>query len=46
MNTDSAPAPEAIDLLIVGTQVVTMNEARDIIRDGGVALCTGADHRR
>jgi cytosine/adenosine deaminase-related metal-dependent hydrolase len=38
MNTDSTSAPEAIDLLIVGTQVVTMNESRDIIRDGGVAV--------
>jgi 5-methylthioadenosine/S-adenosylhomocysteine deaminase len=31
-------APEAIDLLITGTQVVTMNESRDIIRDGAVAI--------
>ena len=38
MNTDSTSAPEAIDLLIVGTQVVTMNDARDIIRDGAVAV--------
>jgi cytosine/adenosine deaminase-related metal-dependent hydrolase len=38
MSTDISPAPEHIDLLIVGTQVVTMNDARDIIRDGGVAV--------
>ena len=38
MNTDISSAPEPIDLLIVGTQVVTMNDARDIIRDGGVAV--------
>ena len=38
-TTPATPAtPEPIDLLIVGTQVVTMNEARDIIRDGAVAV--------
>jgi 5-methylthioadenosine/S-adenosylhomocysteine deaminase len=38
MTTGISSAPEPIDLLIVGTQVVTMNDARDIIRDGGVAV--------
>jgi cytosine/adenosine deaminase-related metal-dependent hydrolase len=38
MNTGISSAPEPIDLLIVGTQVVTMNDARDIIRDGAVAV--------
>lgn len=38
MSTDISSAPQPIDLLIVGTQVVTMNGARDIIRDGGVAV--------
>lgn len=37
-TTSDSEAPEAIDLLIVGTQVVTMNDARDIIRDGAVAV--------
>ncbi len=32
------PAPTPVDLLIQGCQVVTMNEARDIIRDGAVAI--------
>ena len=31
-------APQGIDLMITGTQVVTMNESRDIIRDGAVAV--------
>ena len=31
-------APRTIDLLIEGCQVVTMNDARDIIRDGAVAV--------
>lgn len=38
MSTDSSAAPEPVDVLIVGTQVVTMNGARDIIRDGAVAV--------
>jgi cytosine/adenosine deaminase-related metal-dependent hydrolase len=38
MSNDNSSAPEPIDLLIVGTQVVTMNDARDIIRDGAVAV--------
>jgi 5-methylthioadenosine/S-adenosylhomocysteine deaminase len=38
MSTDNSSAPEPVDLLIVGTQVVTMNDSRDIIRDGGVAV--------
>ena len=39
LTMPTAPdAPEPIDLLIVGTQVVTMNESRDIIRDGAVAV--------
>lgn len=35
--TDAAP-PVPIDLLVRGAQVVTMNEHRDIIRDGAVAV--------
>lgn len=31
-------APESVDLLIQGCQVVTMNADRDIIRDGSVAV--------
>ena len=38
MSTETLAPPEPIDLLIVGTQVVTMNDARDIIRDGAVAV--------
>ena len=38
MSTDSSAAPQPVDVLIVGTQVVTMNDARDIIRDGAVAV--------
>jgi len=38
MSTEVSSAPEPIDLLILGTQVVTMNDARDIIRDGAVAV--------
>lgn len=32
------PAPQPVDLLIEGCQVVTMNAARDVIRDGAVAI--------
>ena len=38
MSTDSSAAPQPVDVLIVGTQVVTMNDSRDIIRDGAVAV--------
>ncbi len=31
-------APEEVDLLVEATQVVTMNEARDVIRHGAVAV--------
>lgn len=31
-------APHAVDVLVEGHQVVTMNESRDIIRDGAVAI--------
>ena len=30
--------PESVDLIIRGWYVVTMNEARDVIRDGAVAV--------
>ncbi|MEZ5251865.1 MAG: amidohydrolase, partial [Ilumatobacteraceae bacterium] len=31
-------APEAVDYLVEATQVVTMNDARDVIRHGAVAV--------
>ncbi len=39
--TDQHPEPTAptpVDLLVTGSHVVTMNDARDIIRDGAVAV--------
>jgi cytosine/adenosine deaminase-related metal-dependent hydrolase len=41
MTTSSAPAtgnPEAVDTLITGAVVVTMNEQREVLRDGAVAV--------
>lgn len=39
MSDTTAPStPEAVDVLIRGWYVVTMNEARDVIRDGAVAV--------
>jgi cytosine/adenosine deaminase-related metal-dependent hydrolase len=34
--TDTAPTP--VDLLVEGCQVVTMNDARDVVRHGAVAI--------
>jgi 5-methylthioadenosine/S-adenosylhomocysteine deaminase len=36
--TDPTHVPEPVDVLVIGTQVVTMNATRDIIRDGAVAV--------
>jgi cytosine/adenosine deaminase-related metal-dependent hydrolase len=33
-----ASAPEPVDLLVLGSHVVTMNPSRDVIRDGAVAV--------